>query len=343
VFLLVGWRAVALGFRDWRVPIGPSFLVCTIALAGETIVGAAAPHDWGPTLIVLVPLCFLASLASRAGSVWTGVDAGDLSRTERELELRHTLAFTAWIPVAMVGAVLLGVRGGLLDRLGSILSPAGDALASLLVFVFSQLSRPLFWLADRMHIDPNGVRRLLARVGNRARHARRGALHQIGHPSFVARLVGLGAFSFLVWGIARLMRRLRSEPQSSPAVDQASTAAVDRREIEPTNVAPLWRRAGLEPPSDRVRRWYGEALAALAARGLAKDDAATPAEFAPEVAIAYPECAEGFVALTRAYEDVRYGSMHFDRPALRRLEDGQHRLLQAVRRRPPDHRTSEPS
>ncbi len=49
--------------------------------------------------------------------------------------------------------------------------------------------------------------------------------------------------------------------------------------------------------------------------------ATTPAEFAPEVATAYPESAAGFDALTRAYEDVRYGSAHLDEASLRELDE----------------------
>ena len=41
-----------------------------------------------------------------------------------------------------------------------------------------------------------------------------------------------------------------------------------------------------------MRRWYGEVLVALARRGVDKDPAMTPGEFAPAVAEAYPETAE---------------------------------------------------
>ena len=180
------------------------------------------------------------------------------------------------------------------------------------------------------------MRRILASVGNHATRAQHRALHRIGHPALAARLVGLVAFVLIVWGLTRLMRRLRPEPQSSPVAGPSPTAAVERRELEQPQDAHTTRRLRREPPADRVRRWYAEALAALAGRGLAKEDDATPAEFAPLVALAYPECADGFAALTRAYEDVRYGSLRSDRPTLRRLQDEQRRLLHAIRRRTPD-------
>ena len=67
-FLLVGLRAVALAFRDWREPIAGSFLIGVLALAVESVVGVAAPQEQGAMLIVLVPVFFVGSLASRAAS-----------------------------------------------------------------------------------------------------------------------------------------------------------------------------------------------------------------------------------------------------------------------------------
>ena len=156
VFLLVGLRAVALGFRDWREPVAGTFLFGALVLAVESIVGAAAPQDWGPPLIVLMPVFFVGSLVSRAVSVWMTDDADDLRPGERERWLRRAVTDTWWIPVAMVAAVVLGLRNGVLDRLGSFLAPVGNAVVSLLVFVFEQLARPVFWLVDKLGIDPRG-------------------------------------------------------------------------------------------------------------------------------------------------------------------------------------------
>jgi hypothetical protein len=71
---------------------------------------------------------------------------------------------------------------------------------------------------------------------------------------------------------------------------------------------------------------------------MGKDPAWTPSEFVPEVAGAYPESAADFDALTRAYEDVRYGSAHLDRATLRELDEQRKRILTALRRRAPDTR-----
>ena len=51
------------------------------------------------------------------------------------------------------------------------------------------------------------------------------------------------------------------------------------------------------------------------------------------VAEAVPGCAAEFELLTHAYEDVRYGRLRVDRPALRDLESGQKRIAATLRGR----------
>jgi hypothetical protein len=52
---------------------------------------------------------------------------------------------------------------------------------------------------------------------------------------------------------------------------------------------------------------------------LAKSRSETPGEFLRRVTPAFPGSGSACTALTRAYEDVRYGSRVFDRAALDRL------------------------
>ena len=335
VFLLVGLRAVALGFRDWREPIAGSFLIGAVALAVGSVVGDAAPQDWGPPLIVLMPVFFVGSLVSRAVSVWMTDDAEGLHPDDRERWLRRAVRGTLWVPVAMAAAVGLGLRNGVLDHVGSFLAPAGNALVSLLVFVFEQLSRPIFWLVDKLGIDPEGARRVLDQVSRSAARARGRAAEQVGHPSLIGRVLGLALFALAVWSVIRFMRRLTPEPVESDRPAELTAAAVTSGTLPEPPVAAS-RIARREPPADRVRRWYGEVLSTLARRGIDKDPALTPAEFAPEVAAAYPETADSFDALTRAYEDVRYGSANLDRATLRELEEHRKRILAALRRRAPE-------
>jgi hypothetical protein len=87
-----------------------------------------------------------------------------------------------------------------------------------------------------------------------------------------------------------------------------------------------------ELPADAVRRWYAETLLALRRLGIIREPWQTPTEFAPVVAEAVPGCAAEFELLTRAYEDVRYGSLRLDRPALRDLESSQKRIAATLRR-----------
>jgi hypothetical protein len=93
------------------------------------------------------------------------------------------------------------------------------------------------------------------------------------------------------------------------------------------------RMARWQPPADTVRRWYAEALLVLSRRGLEKPPSLTPGEFLPRVTAAFPECASGFAALTRAYEDVRYGSRAFERSALDRLDAQREFFMDVFRRR----------
>jgi Domain of unknown function (DUF4129) len=334
IFLLLGLRAVGLAFRDWREPVAGSFLAGALVLAFEAIVGTSAPQDWSPPLIVLMPVFFVGSMASRAVSVWRTDDAEELSRDERDRSFRRAMKMTVWIPVAMLVSVGLGQRNGALDHVGSLLAPVGNALVSLMVFLFMQLARPIFWLVDKLGIDPEGARRMLDRVAANASRARDRAVDHVGQPSVIGRLLGLAVFLLLVVSLIRFMRRLKPEPVSSDvATDTLLATAEDRPLPQPVDPAP--RATRHEPPPDRVRRWYGEVITGLARRGVELEATMTPAEFAPDVAVAYPECGEAFGALTRAYEDVRYGSARLDRSTLRELDAYRRSILTALRRRPP--------
>ena len=87
---------------------------------------------------------------------------------ERDRWIRRAIATTVWIPVAMVIAAALGLRDGVLDHLGSILAPIGNAVVSVVIFVFTQLARPIFWVVDALGIDPDGARRVLDRAARSA-------------------------------------------------------------------------------------------------------------------------------------------------------------------------------
>ena len=334
IFLLLGIRAVGQAFRDWREPVAGSFLMGALVLAAESVVGASAPQDWGPPLVVLLPVFFVGSMASRAVSVWMTDDADELPAAERDRWLRRAVIATLWIPVAMAVAVGFGLRNGVLDHVGSILAPVGNAVVAVLVFVFTQLARPILWLVDKLGIDPEGARRVLDRVGRSASQARDRAVDRVGQPSLLGRLLGLALFVLVVWSLIRFMRRITPESVAGDRAIAPPAAAISSGVLAEPPPAPM-RTVRHEPPADRVRRWYGEVMGALAQRGVVMEPSMTPAEFAPEVAMAYPESADGFDALTRAYEDVRYGSAHLDEPTMHELHAHRRSILATIRRRAP--------
>ena len=73
---------------------------------------------------------------------------------------------------------------------------------------------------------------------------------------------------------------------------------------------------------------------ALERRELPKPDHLTPAEFVPAVGAAFPSVRPSFEALTRAYEDVRYGDREITHERLALLKDRRALLLETVRTAP---------
>lgn len=330
VTLLLSLRVVSLGLREWRVPIEAELGWGAAALGLETIVGASAEPDWRPLLLVFVPTFFVASLASRASTVWTSGGADDLDDHVRGAWIRRAVLATGGLLAAMAAAVALSVRGGVFDRVGAWLAPAADALASFFAYLLAQAARPVFWLVDRIGIDPEAVRRFLE--GLREGGLRRGAEDELGTPgpSVWQRLLGVVAFAAIGYALYRVLRRYR--PQRGEREHRGPEASVSEAPLPPEEAEPQRRaRFRRELPADAVRRMYAETLLELRTRDLPKDPSLTPAEFSPVVAGAFPEAAEGLRRLTRAYEDVRYGNLRPDRDALRRLESDHERLLSALR------------
>lgn len=328
--LLVSLRVLTLGLRDWRSPIHAEFGWGAVALGFEVILSAGPQANWKPALVLFVPMFFIGSLGSRATTVWTPSANDELSEETRAGWLRRALLVAGGLVVAMATAVGLGVRGGVFDRAGAWLAPLGNAMAELLTWTLSQLARPIFWLVDLLHIDPKGVPAFLESLrirASRAAHQSRAA----GPYSLIQRVLGLLAFAGVVYMLFRVIRRFRPDISAEPAlVGGPATISVSDLEDAPATAPRLFRR---ELPADAVRRWYAEILIELERRHLPKEPARTPSEFAPDVALAYPECGEPFRALTRAYEDVRYGNLAFDRSELKRLEVN-HRTVMAALKRP---------
>jgi len=330
VSLLVTLRIVTLALRDWRTPYHAEFGWMSVALGLEVLVATGPQTGWKPALVLVAPLFFVGSLASRATTVWTAGSAGELDEHVRAGWVRRALLVTGGLVAAMAAAVALGIRGGLFDRLGAVLAPLGDAFASLFAWGLSQIARAVFWFVDLFGIDPDKVREFFERLQRSVGQIQR-QTQQPGSDALWQRLLGLVAFALVAFALVRLIRRFRpqvgdpEQPSRIPATVTSSELAAD--------AAPgsrwTFRR---ELPADRVRRWYAQSLLELERLRVPKDPALTPAEFAPEVARAFPLCAQGFDSLTHAYEDVRYGNLTLDRRQVQELEDRARSVLDILKR-----------
>jgi hypothetical protein len=329
VALLVAMRVIALGLRDWRQPIHAGFGWLAVVLGLETMIAVGAEPGWPGPLLVIVPLFFACMLSSRATIVWGSGGADELDGSVRSAWIRRAVLASGGLAVAMIAAVALAVRGGAFERIGTWLAPVANAVVAFVAFVLSQAARPVFWLIDRLGIDPERVREFLENL--RAN----GIAELTNDPgadgtAVWQRALGLLVFAGVAYALYRAIRLLR--PEGEALGRPAPIPGTVREAALPVQVPPPPRpRLRREPPADRVRRLYAEALEALRRGGTPKDPALTPAEFEPLVTGAHPKIASEFVRLTRAYEEVRYGSLRLDRPALERLERGQRRLLQDLR------------
>ncbi len=328
VCLLIAFRLVTLALRDWRQPIHAELGWFALALGLEVIIASDATPEWRSALLVIVPLFFVAGLASRASTVWTSGGAGQLDDRVRGVWIRRAVLATGALMGAMLLAVGLSVRGGVLDRIGGWLTPMANAAASFLVWGLSQAARPVFWLVDLIGIDPDGVREFFESLREDA--ARRAAARDPtpGAPAAWQRLLALCIFAAIGYAIFRAIRRFR--PPAGGADPDLGVPSGTGESTLPEPSVPARPRFRREPPADAVRRMYAASLDALHERDLEKDPWQTPAEFAPVVREAFPECATEFTELTRAYEDVRYGSLRLDDETIRRLEAGQRRIAAAL-------------
>lgn len=324
-------RTVTLVRRDWSEPVEGSFLGgATIALL-EVALAPSATHLWRRLIPFVVVLFFVASLASRAVSMTV------LERSRKEAaparrardDLPAPAAFLA-LTVAVMGlAAVLGGSHGLLQRLGV---PVYSVAVFLIVGSGWLLARiiylPAYGIFHVLNINLSGLRALAERLQQLA-------LHPTPAHGRLAWLVRLAGFAFLI-GVGYLLARttgrwLRQLQREHTPADRPATVEVDAAAFAPPSAG---RRSFLrrELPADVIRRWYAEALVLLEHRGLARPPGATPAEYLADVSRAFPSTRAAFAQLTRAYEDVRYGSLAVDRATVRRLNEGRAAMMESFRR-----------
>jgi hypothetical protein len=322
VSLLVALRVVSLGIRDWRTPVHAELGWWATILGVEVLAAAGPVPQWRPMLLLVVPGAFACAMASRAITVWSGQPgAGDGASW-----VRRGLASAGALAVAMAVAVVFAARAGLLGLVGRWLRPVLEGMAALLVWLVVQAARPIFWLADRVGFDPEGMREFLERM--RADALRDRSPDGLAPPgsSPGQRFLGLLIVAAIAYALYGVLRRWlsRPEPDRPPARERLAhveTAAAPERLDSP----PRWRfRAEL--PADAVRRLYAEVLLDLRERRVVKDPWLTPAEFVPVVAAEFPLCTDDFRELTRSYENARYGNVRLGRGEVRDLEYRQRRL-----------------
>jgi hypothetical protein len=330
--LLLGLRVVALAIRDWRDPVRISFGAGVGLLLVEIVVGSSETVGWRPLLAPIVAQFFLGSLASRAASVRLSTRPAREEADDREPRrwLRTTLIVVAGLAAVLVAAGLLGRRGGALQWVGQGVFRLGAEVIGLLAFALAKLLlRPLNWVVTSLHLNLEPLGRAAQNLeGFRQTAEHRGRL---GHGSALNRVLGLLFFVVFAVFLLRALRRYREsverfrpsdvhEPEANASPYRLLRARRQRR------------RVGPELPADTVRRWYAQALLALQRRGLPKPASETPAEYLLAVIRSLPACTAEFTALTRAYEDVRYGNRPLDEQAVQRLEPHRVLLMQTIGR-----------
>jgi hypothetical protein len=316
ISLGVAVRVVSLVVRDWRTPVGASFGAgAAVLLAEMSVASPARAHQVLPTIVVLF---FVGSMASRASSVWLANRPPPGSNLE-PVPRRFRNPF-----------VLLAVLGGTLGLAFVFAAPGGAfqisggavyaVVAQVLALVGLGLARviipPLGWFVEKFHISFQPVRDVAEGLSKL-----KGANNDPSGRTFaVERLLGVAFLVLVAFLLLRAIRRRWRALQPAPEEEAEPAAPIPTRMVIPSRVRTRRREIRRELPAETVRRWYAEALLALERLNLPKPPSWTPGEYLREVTAEFPSCAIGFTALTRAYEDVRYGSLSVQGDALDRLD-----------------------
>jgi len=328
IMLLAALRVVTLVRRNWQDPVAGAFLAGALLLLLEVILAPSAQPLWRHLIPVVVVVFFAGSLASRAASVMVVEEAGPSGRGSGRAAL--PVLFLVAFGCVLVLAEELGGQGGILQRVGA---PAHGVVVAVLTglgfLTATLLLGPASWLLHLFHFSLEPLRTMADRL--RALGQTWSSGHGLG-PAWLDRMLGLLLLAAICVLLMRMIRRrlaalerAAEPPPARPREESAERSPWPRVSVR----LPFLRR---ELPADTVRRWYAEALVALERRGLDKPAAATPAEYLGDVVRAFPVSRSSFGALTRAYEDVRYGSLGVDRTILRRLEDGRAAMMETFRR-----------
>lgn len=330
--LLVALRVVVLAHRDWRDPVAGSFALGAVVLLVEVLLGTTGGETgWEPYLPVVVALFFVGSLGARAASVWLAHGRSEGSDLGARRRARTALVTLGTLGAVLVLAATLGEPDAILPRAGSVLLFLMGQVFYGIAFVLARVvAGPIAWVVERLGIDLDFASRaaqaledVIVRGTPRPQPGTSPLLRVLG-------LLTLVAIGLLLFRAIRRYRELAGASRGRPGSPQPEPRTArpgPRRRVLPS--LPRLRR---ELPDDVVRRWYAEALLALESLGLPKAPSVTPGEYLHLVTGAFPACAPGFTALTRAYEDVRYGSRVMARSSLDSLEANRQMAMDALRR-----------
>jgi Domain of unknown function (DUF4129) len=345
-------RAVMLATRDWREP-SSSFGWGSAVLLVEAIMADRA--GWMNVLPLVLPLFFLASLASRGVTTWAA-PSGGTEGAPTTTSSRWTAAVALGLGIAAGGmavAVALGTRGGVLQGMGRVAIPLGLLVLVVGGFALTEKGAPaalaergVRWLAALPLIAVGvGVAWVISQRQHRRPFFRIFTgipLHQHAQSSStIERVFGLLLFVAIAYLLLRAFRARWAEPERRGR--RSTSDAIQVRAAGPLERLVRPRRRRRELPEEVVRRWYAQTLDLLEEKHLARTPPRTPAEFAGDVVNAMPECAPGMRSLTRAYETVRYGLRPIGRDELRSLDADRRALLATIAAQEPLEAAEEPS
>ena len=303
----------------------------------EVFMASSAHAGWEGPLLAIVPVFFVASIASRAQSVRLGggESAPETAESETAAERQVSPRFSLLLLAAFLGGVglltALGTSGGVLQALGHVLFPAAIAVVVAFAVVLGVFGQALASVAAKFHLNVGAALQRIADRFSRARVRLRTQVHP-GHAGWLERAIGAVVLMAVAGLVLWLIHRHREAPDWSTRrlPGRARVEAIGRAFAELPTFGRLIRRGGF--PAEIVRRWYAEALLALEGRGVVKPEAATPAEYVGDVGRAFPEARPAFEQLTRAYERVRYGAIAIERADLAGVQVARDRTLAIIRR-----------
>ena len=333
VCVAVAFRVATLGLRDWREPDTVSLWVGGVVVGLEALASGSIQRSWGPTLVMVIPVFFAASLASRAVVVWA-----DQGAVEASSWIRHSGRLAIGLGAVAVVAVL---TAGSIDRLASWVGAGGSRgrrsagldggpapASGLLGLRAGQRRHP--GCRRSVGSDPTqqpggqprrrrsrrstrGWRRVRPRRGvpvpGRGHGRRDHALSPVPGDPLARDLAARCSRGCLGDGAARRrpIRRAATEPGGP----------VER--LQPT-------RCGAPTPMP----WTPSKPAASRSRRMPRPPS-SPVRCRPVTR----SVAEDFGALTRAYEDVRYGAATLTKGAVEAVERHRRSLVATAHRLPP--------